>query len=223
MLAILGAVLFSPQIQADKAFNSGREETGDEKDHKIVSLLVYLDSIEDNLENREVLAWTAPLVHSNVLVEFMTGTREIKQSSSPIVDAIVHSNCALRSIPFPHASREEMDNFARYVQKFDLVVAVACAESQSQCWERVGTVTALKRGTSDQEPEASLTAAAAAAAASPKRILYLPASAEQQVCEEDSGTGLQGALLTGHWQVVMVRLSLFCSCYFLLYSSSWRY
>jgi hypothetical protein len=214
VLFCVGTIL-SPHVEAtrqkEQIHQDQVKEDSDDSHEKMVSVLVYLDNLDDTLENRDVLAWAAPLMQAKILVEFLTGVddahvvEQAAASSSTLVKDIMRTNCVLRSLPSlsslhdapPPKEEEVAAHFSRYLQKFDIVLVLACSGSHdaagnySQCWERVISVIGHSRRssktttTSDDNDEGSGSGSDVfqlRVDIGPKSILYLPSSVEEQVC-----------------------------------------
>ena len=198
----------------------------DDSDSATVSVLVYLDNVQDTPGNREVVGWAAPLIESNQLVEFVTSssTEDIHQSvaTSGLAGAIIRTNSALRSTPPMNTSPERNGNFTRYVNKFDIVLALACSgvPSQSQrqrlCWERISDLLSPLDGASGADVLAKDTGSPSMSG--PRTILYLPEWSEQQLCGSSGGNqgggsddGMVAMMVAGrlNMNMLMVRPHIF--------------
>jgi hypothetical protein len=217
LLAIWSGIVPPPQTEASDIVisrNNNSSLVGD-NDHEsgrdILSLLVYLDNVDDTLENRELLSWTLPLIHSNILVEFVTPSGvEIKEASSVLVATIVRSSCVLRSAPPLGAPLEEVAQFMSYVHKFDMTLAPVChrgdSDGQRECWEQVGRVFSHHSPVSplDSGGDVDITTSITG-----RSILYLPSSAGGSgslACSGGDRWGLSAAIHTMGVDVVMVSM-----------------
>ena len=163
---------------------------------RMMSLLVYLDDVDDSLVNREVVTWTGNLIESRIYVEYFTGTpSHLLSSSSPVVSSIMRSNCALRPIPSEISPLEDMRSFLRYVQKFDLVLVTACITED--CLSRLRLVTG---GIDNFESPMKYSSPV-----KPRVAMYVPELMEKRVCKDDL-SGLVKAVGSMSIDVVMVSV-----------------
>ena len=177
-----------------------KQQRQQKEKEKIVALVIFLEDIEDSAPNREVLEWASTLIQANILVEFMTAERNISlhSSHSSFLKRLLRTNCVLRSISTALGATAEIQTrrqIARYVQKFDLALAVAPCTLGGQhegklrrsCWNRVIEFLSLAERT--QNLQASYSANSSVNSmfkGTTRRVLYVPQELETELCHKDS-------------------------------------